>query len=233
MVEHRYQDQRVPNTGVLMVRATRAADDFLGLVWDQARYIDHPWWENAAVIDLLGYRLSPCNPERPSPHRKIVRFIGNEWTGPRETLPRPVIRHYANRTSSVSSGCAPTPRPSPRCARRRNLPKLDRHLPFEAPEQAEAGHQDQRADHGAVDPVVQAGPFPEEHDLPDRGEERRDRVGVVEEVEEPAVHGGREGVEAVEDRRDEEPRHADRPHDVLDVAEVDVRPRRAPVPHRP
>jgi hypothetical protein len=82
-----------------MVRSTARADAFLRLVWDQDRYIDHVWWENAAILDLLGYRLSPCGPERPSPHRRLVRFLGNEWNSIQEDpSPRPVIRHYPGRS---------------------------------------------------------------------------------------------------------------------------------------
>lgn len=99
LVEHRYQGQRIPNAGILMVRSTRAADDFLALVWEQERYTDHVWWENAAILDLLGYRLSPCNPERPSPHRALFHFIGNEWNSiSLDPSPAPVIRHYAGTT---------------------------------------------------------------------------------------------------------------------------------------
>ena len=99
MVEHRYDGQRIPNAGVVMVRSTPAADAFLGLVWEQDQYIDHPWWENAAILDLLGYRLSPCNPERPSAHRGLVHFIGNEWNSiEQDPSPRPVVRHYAGKS---------------------------------------------------------------------------------------------------------------------------------------
>ncbi len=102
MVEHRFLGQQIPNAGILMVRSTRAAERFLGLVWEQERYIDHPWWENAAMLDLLGYDLAPCNPVRDSAHRPLVRFIGNEWNSIAEDpSPRPVIRHYAGKTHEV------------------------------------------------------------------------------------------------------------------------------------
>ena len=99
LVEHRYHQQRIPNAGILMVRSSRAADAFLDLVWHQEQYIDHVWWENAAILDLLGYRLSPCNPERPSLHRALFHFIGNEWNSiTLDPSPTPVIRHFAGMT---------------------------------------------------------------------------------------------------------------------------------------
>ncbi len=102
LAAHHYLGQEIPNAGVLMVRATPAANAFLDLVWEQEQYIEHPWWENAAILDLLGYRLEPCGPERASPHRALFRFIGNEWNSIEEDpSPRPVIRHFAGRSQEV------------------------------------------------------------------------------------------------------------------------------------
>lgn len=98
VVEHHYDDQRIPNMGVFAARSTRQASDFLDLVWAQERYIDHDWWENAATLDLLGYRLWPCGPERPSPYSDLVRFIGNEWNSiTQDPSQHPVIKHYAGK----------------------------------------------------------------------------------------------------------------------------------------
>ena len=128
IVEHRYDGQRIPNAGILMVRATAAADAFLALVWEQERYIDHVWWENAAILDLLGYRLSPCNPDRPSPHRALFHFIGNEWNSiSLDPSPAPVIRPYAGTTHED--------RLAGMTSDLRTL-ELDGHLALETPEQA-------------------------------------------------------------------------------------------------
>jgi hypothetical protein len=44
-----------PNTGVWLVR--RDMRPYLNRVWAMKQYIDHPWWEQAALIDLMGFSL--------------------------------------------------------------------------------------------------------------------------------------------------------------------------------
>lgn len=98
LVEHRYEGLRVPNAGVMMFRRSDAAFDLLDAIWQSSDLIDHPWWENAALIRLLGYELQPAptGPVRPSPHRDVVEFIDRRWNSVhKDTVEHPVIRHYA------------------------------------------------------------------------------------------------------------------------------------------
>jgi hypothetical protein len=110
LVEHVYeQDEswRSANTGVFLVRSTRWARRFLDRVWAAEQYIDHAWWENAAVLDLLGYELPPDL----TPPRKLrqtefdahVELIGLEWnsTAGASLADRPRIRHHG-RASDMS-----------------------------------------------------------------------------------------------------------------------------------
>ena len=58
MVEHRTGDGCVPNLGVWYVR--RRMRTVLDQVWKmRGTYADHPWWEQAAMLDLLGYQHNP------------------------------------------------------------------------------------------------------------------------------------------------------------------------------
>jgi hypothetical protein len=156
---HHYDGQEIPNAGILMVRSTPAAEDFMDLVWRQERYIDHAWWENAAILDLLGYDLSPCNPARPSPHRALFRYLGTEWNSiTLDPSSEPVIRHYA--------GTAHEDRLAGMRADARAL-QLDGHLPLEAAEEAEAQRQHDDAADPAVEPIRERRPGAEEHDLLD------------------------------------------------------------------
>jgi hypothetical protein len=66
----RHGEQRVPNTGVMLWRAGEPARELLRRVWDATRYIHHPWWENAALLDALGYRLPGAL--EPSRLRRLV-----------------------------------------------------------------------------------------------------------------------------------------------------------------
>src|SRR5215211_7403610 len=86
LVEHLYAENetwRSANSGVFLVRSTDWARDFLERVWASEQFIDHAWWENAAVLDLLGYELPPdLTPPRKPPGAPLppeVQLIGLEW----------------------------------------------------------------------------------------------------------------------------------------------------------
>jgi galactosyl transferase GMA12/MNN10 family len=93
LVEHHRGDDRIPNTGVMVWRAGEFAHELLANVWSATRFIDHPWWENAALVDALGYdvprfsrlerllpgRPRPVRPVRPSTYREGTQFLAPEW----------------------------------------------------------------------------------------------------------------------------------------------------------
>jgi hypothetical protein len=57
LVRHRRDDVLIPNTGVMVWRAGEFARGLLDRIWAATRFLDHPWWENAALLDALGYDL--------------------------------------------------------------------------------------------------------------------------------------------------------------------------------
>jgi hypothetical protein len=91
----RHGELQVPNTGVMLWRAGPLAVDLLDRTWAAKRFIGHPWWENAALLDALGYRLpGALEPSRvrrlvarrrqfrlarPSPLMAGVQFLPLEW----------------------------------------------------------------------------------------------------------------------------------------------------------
>ena len=103
VVQHRHHNQLVPNTGVMLLRAGTFSRALLYRMWNATSLIDHPWWDNAAFVDALGYRLPgslqpglrgrvhrllrrrlgrelrPCAPEHDSPFLAGTQFLGNEW----------------------------------------------------------------------------------------------------------------------------------------------------------
>ena len=103
LVEHRWwanPDWRGANTGVFLVRATDWSRDFLDQVWQRDQYIEHPWWENAAVLDLLGYHIPPDPKTPPSKSHTTefeerVQLLGFEWnsTADASLAEHPLIRH--------------------------------------------------------------------------------------------------------------------------------------------
>jgi hypothetical protein len=91
----RHGEQHVPNTGVMLWRAGALAAELLDRTWRSQRLINHPWWENAALLAALGYNLpSALEPRwrrrlrrrerrfgaaRPSPFTAGVQFLPLEW----------------------------------------------------------------------------------------------------------------------------------------------------------
>jgi hypothetical protein len=64
LVTHRYQGRVLPNFGVFVVRRCRGALRFLDDLWSAEHHIDHRWWENAALLELLGYDLGSEIPRK-------------------------------------------------------------------------------------------------------------------------------------------------------------------------
>ena len=55
LVKHFVKGRDAPNTGVVLLRNSKWSKDFLKTVWEKTDYINHRWWENAAINDLLGF----------------------------------------------------------------------------------------------------------------------------------------------------------------------------------
>lgn len=79
MVEHVTPSGHVPNCGVWVVR--RAMHDTLCQAWDGGRHVHHPWWEQAAVLELMGYRVDGASATLDTPTTLYERtaFLAAEW----------------------------------------------------------------------------------------------------------------------------------------------------------
>jgi hypothetical protein len=98
LVEHRYGNppETPPNTGVLMLRSSDWSRELLDAMWDREALIDHVWWENAALMELLGYSLSPARLQRPTALMSKVKFLNPAWNSLSLDSPsEPRINHYA------------------------------------------------------------------------------------------------------------------------------------------
>ncbi|HEX8998196.1 MAG TPA: FkbM family methyltransferase [Ktedonobacterales bacterium] len=87
----------VPNSGVWFLRGERARQ-LLDAIWKNETYVYHKWWENAALIDLLGYCVTPpVMPVQPSEWLTGTQWLPNEWNAipPWDSIHAPRIRHYA------------------------------------------------------------------------------------------------------------------------------------------
>jgi hypothetical protein len=97
LVEHHIDHQRVPNAGVLTFTGGRRSALFLDRVWAERRFVNHQWWENAAMLHLLGYRdVLGMRPALPSPWRLGLGLLDKRWNSiPADPAPRPHIVHFA------------------------------------------------------------------------------------------------------------------------------------------
>lgn len=108
LVEHAhpsFPSSHVPNTGVMLVRNSDWSRELFRRLWGMTEYLHHPWWENAALIDLLGYR----NLLRKGDHAPVadvisrVHFLQDDWNH----IPAicqggsPIIRHYAGMSPAI------------------------------------------------------------------------------------------------------------------------------------
>jgi hypothetical protein len=100
LVEHHYDGQCVPNTGVMVVRSGRRGRRFFEEMWDMTQYLETRWHDNAAVLEMFGYEFDPeatpmyCRPGRSTPWLRRTQFLGNEWNSlPQDMAAAPRIFH--------------------------------------------------------------------------------------------------------------------------------------------
>lgn len=79
LVRHHTPDGEVPNCGVWLAR--RPMIPVLQAMWSAAHYLTHHWWEQAAMLDLLGYQheTRPCCLVVPTELYERTHWLGLEW----------------------------------------------------------------------------------------------------------------------------------------------------------
>lgn len=97
LVAHRYHGQTVPNLGVFVLRSTRTTRRLMADLWSMEEYLQHRWWENAALLDLLGYDISsePIRLERPTSLNKRIVQLDVAWNSiDLDPSASPIVKHY-------------------------------------------------------------------------------------------------------------------------------------------
>lgn len=89
----------IPNAGVIVAHRNFPLHDFFRAAWDMVQYVDHPWWEQAAMLDLLGYHIEPpgglAYPHGDTEWTPLVGWLGTEWNSMgHDPHPDPVIKHF-------------------------------------------------------------------------------------------------------------------------------------------
>ena len=94
MADHYTPDGRVPNDDVWLVRKSMAP--YLERIWGMTQYIHAPWWEQSALMNLMGYNESqrPCSPQVETELYQRSFVLGPEWNRHcRDKQPLPVDFH--------------------------------------------------------------------------------------------------------------------------------------------
>ncbi len=101
LVEKRFENRIWVNSGVWFLRADERSDKFLQGVWDSTDYIDHPWWENTPILEMLGYPIDAPGPRSASPWSEGTQILPEDWNVQVDThgLRRCRIRHYSGQTN--------------------------------------------------------------------------------------------------------------------------------------
>lgn len=94
-------NEPVPNAGVMLLRNCEWTRSFLEQVWSREEYLDHIWWENAAILDLFGY-FSLLGKDKDQPNKALldhVKFIDLAWNSMPHiyscSARHPIVHHYA------------------------------------------------------------------------------------------------------------------------------------------
>ncbi len=105
LVKHHDGQRATPNAGIMLLRNTPWMTAFLEKVWGMEAYIDHVWWENAALVHLLSresFSDDGITDERDRVDDVPVKWLGIEWNSipfvhqGRFASPDPVVTHYAS-----------------------------------------------------------------------------------------------------------------------------------------
>ena len=71
------------NCGMMIFKVSQFNLDFLEKVWNEEKYINHVWWEQAAIMDIIGLKAEITNNLNDNIgddfYLKKIRFLSKEW----------------------------------------------------------------------------------------------------------------------------------------------------------
>ena len=87
LVRHHTPDGEVPNCGVWYLR--QPMRHTLKAIWDDDRWLNHPWWEQAALMDRLGYHHHPAHLSNPTRLYRHTHWLDLCWNSHEQNDPDP------------------------------------------------------------------------------------------------------------------------------------------------
>ena len=98
LVSHMIEGTLVPNAGVFVMHRSRESVRLLERIWHETAYIHHRWWDNAALIAVVGgdgdVGLTSARSRRLS--SRVLGSLGHRWNSiPVCPADDPAIVHFA------------------------------------------------------------------------------------------------------------------------------------------
>lgn len=88
MVMHHTGDGEVPNTGVWLTR--KPMIPILEQAWGMTKYLMHGWWEQAAILELMGYHVQqPTRLEAETELYRRTHWLDPAWNVHKWHQPQP------------------------------------------------------------------------------------------------------------------------------------------------
>lgn len=106
VVEHDTASGLIPNCGIWVLRKPMLP--ILAEIWDSNRYIEHPWWEQAAILEKMGYSVDGASANRVTETELFKRttFLASEWNHhpcDHRQVKEPRFRHITQYVDRVSA----------------------------------------------------------------------------------------------------------------------------------
>lgn len=93
LTAHHTGEGEIPNCDVWYLRPQMA--DYLRQAWAMEQYATHPWWEQKAMLDQMGYGGSPLQAEKPTELYRHTHFLPLEWNSHESSdrAQKPIFAH--------------------------------------------------------------------------------------------------------------------------------------------
>ena len=96
LVAHHTGDGEVPNADFWLVRKPMLP--WLERIWRMTGYTNHGWWEQAALVELMGYRGRPLHRAVASDLYERTHFLDLAWNVHRHDMRQPERRRVMHAT---------------------------------------------------------------------------------------------------------------------------------------
>ncbi|WP_275656852.1 putative nucleotide-diphospho-sugar transferase [Sporolactobacillus pectinivorans] len=99
MVTHYGRSPIWPNGGLIVAKKNKKTFDLLNKIWNKTDVIDHPWWEQQAIINVLGYENSYHDiiSYHPNKYSNLIGMLDLRWNSrplDGDLAENPIIMHY-------------------------------------------------------------------------------------------------------------------------------------------